>query len=144
MQILATILSFSLLLLILASPVLILFGLRKFNLKSNFIVYLILGITITSILTLLFAWWSDASNQMLLTHYGYDFEAMDETERFKNVSAQNMERVKSLEVSMMGIGWPLKAFMTYMIYCPYLLLIYLISFFLKKYKRGGHTPNTSY
>lgn len=142
MEILTTILSFSLLLAIVASPILVLFGLRKFNLKSNFIVYLILGITITSILTLLFAWWSDASKQMLLSHYGYNFEAITDTERFGNVSAQNMERVKRLEVGMMGIGWPLKAFMTYMVYSPYLLIVYLISYLLKKYKKE-HTPNTA-
>lgn len=142
MEILTTILSFSLLLGIMASPILVLFGLRKFNLKSNLIVYLIFGITITSILTLLFAWWSDASNQMLLSHYGYDFEAMNDTERFGNVSAQNMERVKRLEVSMMGIGWPIKAFMTHVVYSPYLLIVYLISYLLKKYKKE-HTPNTA-
>lgn len=97
--------------------------------------YLILGISITSILILIFAWWSDTSNKMLLSHYGYDFEAMNVTERFENVSAQNMERVKRLEVSMMGIGWPLKAFMTYVIYSPYLIIVYMVSYLLKKYKK---------
>jgi hypothetical protein len=144
MEILTTIVSFSLLLGIIVSPILVLFRLRKFNLKSNFIVYLVIGITITSILTLLFAWWSDASNHMLLSHYGYDFEAMNDTERFANVSAQNLERVKRLEASMMGIGWPLKAFMTYVVYAPYLLIVYLITYLLKKYKKNIHlTPHNS-
>lgn len=142
MEILTKTLSFSLLLAIMASPVLVLSGLRKFNIKSNFIVYLILSIAITSILTLLFGWWSDASNQMLLSHYGYDFEAMNDTERFGNVSAENMELVKRLEVNMMGIGWPLKAFISYIIYSPYLLIVYLISYLLKKYKKQ-HTSNTA-
>lgn len=135
MEILNKLLSFSLLLAIMASPILVLFGLKKFHLKSNLIIYLILGITITSILTLLFAWWSDASKHMLLSHYGYDFEAMDDGERFANVSAQNLERVKRLKRSMMGIGWPLKAFMTYVVYAPYLLIVYLITYLINKYKR---------
>ena len=142
METLTTILSLSLLLGIMICPILVLLGLRKFYLKSNFIVYLILTIKTTSILTLLFAWWSDASNQILLSHYGYDVEAINDTERYGNVSPQNLERVKRLEVSMMGVGWPLKALMSYVLYSPYLLIIYLISNSLKKYKKQ-HTPNTT-
>lgn len=142
MEILTTILSFSLLLGIMACPILVLLALRKFYLKSNFSVYLILAITITSILTLVFAWWSDASNQILLSHYGYDVEAINDTERYGNVSPQNMERVKSLEGSIMGVGWPLKAFMSYVLYFPYLLIVYLIRYSLKKYQKE-HTPNTT-
>lgn len=93
---------------------------------------MIIGIIITATITLTFAWWVDTSNQILLSHYGYDFDAMNDPERFANVSAENMERVKSLEISMMGIGWPLKAIMTYVFYSPYVLIVYLIVYLVKR------------
>lgn len=69
---------------------------------------------------------------MLLEHYRYNFDAMNETERFGKVSPDNMERVKSLEISIMGIGWPLKAFLTYVFYAPYLLIVYLVTYLFRK------------
>ena len=29
-------------------------------------------------------WWGSYSNDLLLSYYGYDFDAMNETERFRN------------------------------------------------------------
>jgi hypothetical protein len=140
MEILTTVISSTLLIGLITSPVLILVRLTKLNIKYKLIVFLTLGIIITSTITLIFAWWVDTSNQILLTHYGYDFEALNDTERFVNVSVENMERVKSLEISMMGIGWPLKAFMMYGVYSPYLLIVYLITYVLEKHKKREHTP----
>ena len=90
----------------------------------------------TASITLTFAWWADTSDQMLLEHYGYNFDAMNHTERFGKVSPDNMERVKSLEISIMGIGWPLKAIMTYVFYSPYLLIVYFITYFFRKKVQG--------
>lgn len=134
MEILTTSFSFFLLLILIVSPLFIINRLDKLKLKNNFLLYLILGIIVTSLLTFLIGWWSDFSNKILLSHYGYDFEAMKDVERYKNVTKENLEKVKGLVVSMMGIGWPLKAIMTYVIYCPYLLLVYVVSYFYKKNK----------
>jgi len=41
--------------------------------------------------------WTDISNEILLSHYGYDFEAMNDIERFANVSEENIKRVKNIE-----------------------------------------------
>jgi hypothetical protein len=139
MEIIAAIISFILLIGLILSPILILKKLNKSHFKYKFIVYLALGIIITSILMLVFAWWSYFSNRLLLSHYGYDFDAMNYQERFKQVSSNNLERVKSLEISNMGIGWPLKAIMSYIFYSPYLLLVYLVSYFFYSKENNSNT-----
>jgi hypothetical protein len=139
MEILTTILSIILLGGLIISPFLILHRLKGRNVKYKFIVYLTIGILITATITLIFAWWTDISNEILLSHYGYDFEAMNNIERFSNVTEENMKRVKNLEISIMGIGWPLKAFMAYLFYFPYLLLGYLVVYIVKRIKKKKNT-----
>jgi hypothetical protein len=134
MEILTTTITFLLLIALIVSPSFIIFGLNKLNLKYKFLLYLFSGIIITSILTFLLAFWSDWSNKILLSHYGYDFDAMNDVERYRNVTKENLGKVKGLEISMMGIGWPLKAFMVYIVYSPYLLIVYLATYFYKKNK----------
>lgn len=142
MEILTSIISFIGLGGLITSPFLIQYGLNKRNVKYTFLAYLTLGILITTSITLTFAWLADISNQILLSHYGYDFDAWNDTERFANVTEENMERVKSLESSMMGIGWPLKAILTYIFYSPYLLLVYLITYIVKRNKMKKEHPIT--
>ena len=134
MEILTTTITFLLLIALIVSPSFIIFGLNKLNLKYKFLLYLFSGIIITSILTFLLAFWSDWSNKILLSHYGYDFDAMNDVERYRNVTKENLGKVKGLEISMMGIGWPLKAFMADSIYLPYLLIVYILTYFYKKNK----------
>jgi len=141
MEIVVKIISFGLLVGIIGAPILILVRLNKLNFRYKFAAFLTLALIITSILTLIFAWWSDISNEILLSHYGYDFDAMTDEEKFKQVSKENIERVRQLEISLTGIGWPLKAFMTYKMYLPYLLVVYLITFVIKKYGRGLEAQN---
>ncbi len=135
MKIITTVISFLILALLIFSPIIIIKILRKRNVKHHFITYIFLGFLITSFLALFFAWWSDFSDEILLSSYGYDFNAMDDYERYKNVSPDNLAAVKQLRMSMMGIGWPLKAIMTYTFYSPYLLLIYLFGYLFKKQKK---------
>lgn len=133
MEILITIVSFLLLIALITSPILILIGLKRRKIeKYKFITYLTLGVFITSIITLAFGWWSDTSREILLSYYGYEFDSMNETERFANVSSENLDRVKSLEISMMGIGWPLKTIITFALYSPYLLFIYVVTYLIQK------------
>jgi len=139
MEILTKIIFFILLGALISSPFLILYGLKRRNVKYKLIAYLSFGILTTAVIALTIAWWTDTSNQILLSHYGYDFEAMNETERFSKVTAENIERVKSLEISKMGIGWPIKALITYVFYAPYLLLVYLIVYLFKRHKNKTFT-----
>jgi hypothetical protein len=66
---------------------------------------------------------------------------MTDTQRFSNVSPENLERVKGLEISMMGIGWPLKAIMTFIVYSPYILVVYLIVYLIQNRKKKT-SPDT--
>lgn len=146
MEILTTTITFVLLIILLVFPSFLIIGINKLNLKNNFISYVIFGILLTSILTFTLAWWSHLKNEMLLSHYGYDFDAMDDVQRYKNVSKENFDRVKELRISMMGIGWPLKAFMAYSIYSPYLLIVYIVTYFYKKNKTKKeqvHSPKSN-
>src|SRR3954469_20740776 len=116
MEILFKIATFTLLFLIIASPVFVIYTLQKLNLRQRFITYIISGIVITFVLTIILGWWSSFSNNLLLTHYGFDFEAMNDAERFENVTAENLEHVKILQRNMLGVGWPLKVLMSYTLF----------------------------
>jgi len=117
---------------LLYSPVLILKTIKKWSPRFPFITYLFIATIATVIITVGFAWWANTSNQILLSHYGYNPDGLNETERLTNVNIENVDAVKSINTSLMGIGWPLKAAMGYILYSPYLLIIYLIIYLLKK------------
>lgn len=93
--------------------------------------YLVLGIIITAGITLTFAWRATYSDELLLSHYGYDLNAMNDLERYGNIKSEDLEKVKQIEISYFGIGWPLKAIMTYVFNSPYLLIVYLIRIIIK-------------
>lgn len=117
------IVSFTLLIGLLLSPVLIAWRLHRLRLRHTCIIYLTSSLLTTAAMALAFAYWADTSDKMLLAHYGYDFDAMNDTERYEKVSPDHMESVKSIESRIMGIGWPLKAIVTYAFYTPYVLLV---------------------
>ncbi len=142
METLTIIISFILLIGLISVPILLFVGLKKWNrLKFNFLTYLTIGLILTAGITLAFAWWADYSDQLLMSHYGYDFHAMNDTERFEKVEPENLEKVKQLEIGYFGIGWPLQAIMTFVFYSPYLLIVYLIGHLITKGKNKEHAPN---
>jgi hypothetical protein len=65
-----------------------------------------------------------------MSHYGYNLNSIGHAESFRNVSPEQIEKVKSLETGMIGIGWPLKALFTYVLFIPYLFIIYLLGFII--------------
>ena len=138
MEILLKIISFVLLVSLVIFPIFILKQLKKRKTKNVFILYLIISLLITFILILIIAWWSNFSNKLLLSHLGYDFEAMNDIQRFQNVASENLDKVKKLRISTMGIGWPLKAFIFYPFYLPYLLIVYFGSSFLTRIKQKSN------
>lgn len=71
----------------------------------------------------------------LLEHFGYNYNALNETERFQNVAQENLEKVKRLETSIMGIDWTLKAIFGYVIIVPYLLFVYISKILIDKRKK---------
>lgn len=112
---------------ILISPILIL---KQFKKEQIILSYYLINLVTLAILIVLFTWWNNKSDLILLKHYGYNINGMNHDEFYGNVSPKNIERVKNLETSIMGIGWPLKAIFGYIIFIPYLIFVY----FGKKHK----------
>ncbi len=132
MEILVTIISLTLFGGLLLSPILLLRFVNSTYTKYKFIAYLTIGVFLTAFIAFVFAWWGDASDDLLLKHYGYNFDGWSEEERCEKVAPENLEKVRSLVTSMMGIGWPLKAIMSYVFYSPYLLLVYVATYLIRR------------
>lgn len=115
---------------LLISPLLLFRIINRTTITYKFITYLGSGIVVTSLVLLLFAWWTHTSNLILLEHYGHNREGMSEAERYEKVLPANMDKVRSLETSIMGIGWPLKAILTIIIYLPYLSIVYSLAYLI--------------
>ncbi|MBX3163803.1 MAG: hypothetical protein KF900_04935 [Bacteroidetes bacterium] len=142
METITTIISFILLISFLLSPVFIILKLNKLYIKRKFIFYLLIGLITTAVIILISAWWVNRSDRMLLAYYGYNIDGMNEVEFYGQVAPENMKRVKQLEFNIMGVGWVLKAIMTFIIYAPlYLLVVYLVNFLIRKIRKKT-TPNT--
>jgi hypothetical protein len=71
---------------------------------------------------------------MLLEQYGYNYHALTDIDRYINVQKIHLEKVKLLERSIMGIGWPLKAFFGILGFSVYLLSAYFVQLVLKNTK----------
>ncbi len=98
---------------------------------------------------LTFAWWDYKSSEILLKHYNaLSFNDDFATYQYsvKNVKPENLNRVEQLKINYFGIGWPLKAIMTFVFYSPYLIIVYLIGQAIGRIKRKykEHIPNTVY
>lgn len=63
---------------------------------------------------------------MLLTKYGYNLNTMS----YENVSAENISKVKALDTSIMGIGWPLRAMFGIVIFLPYHFIIFPLKYII--------------
>lgn len=124
METLITISNFLILGLIIISPILILYILKRLKTKRTVIIYSLISLSVLGVLILIFAWWSYESDLILLKHFGYNIDGMNETEFFGNVLPENMAKVKRLETSVMGIGWPVKAIFGFVMTIPYLIFVY--------------------
>ena len=124
METLITISNFLILGLIIFTPILILIILKRLKTKRTVIIYSLIGLFVLGVLMLIFAWWSHESDLILLKHFGYNIDGMSETEFFGNVLPENMDKVKRLETSVMGIGWPVKAIFGFVMTIPYLIFVY--------------------
>lgn len=128
MEILITIIHFLILGIILISPILVFILLKKRRGQKMIIFkYYLISSVLLGVLIFIFAWWGYKSNMILLNHYGYNFDAWTKIERFQNVTQENIEKVKMLEMSIMGIGWPLKAIFGYVMIIPYLFLVHMFN-----------------
>ena len=138
MEIIVNTINTLLLLGLILSPIIILKFVNKSNIKFNFISYFTIGLIMTAIISLIFAWWSDTSGIILLKHYdGYVFNPDSNSFQvsYEKVLPENIERVKSLEMRIMGIGWPLKAVFMFVCFSPILLAVYFLNNLLDKIRK---------
>jgi len=124
MEKLITLVSFSLFVGILLCPILVLRKIKTTKIRNKFLAYLTIGLFLNAVIVFVFAWWSYTSDLMLLEHYGYDIDGMNETEFYGNVIPENMDKVKSIQRSIMGIGWPLKAIFAFVFCSPWIIVVY--------------------
>jgi len=135
METLITISNFLILGLIIIIPILILVILKRLKTKRTLIIYSLISLFVLGVLMLIFAWWSHESDLILLKHYGYNIDGMSDAEFYGNVSPENMEQVKSLETSIMGVGWPVKAIFGYLTFIPYLIFVYIGKIIIDRMKK---------
>jgi len=90
------IITFSMFVGLILFPILLLRQINKTKIKFKFITYLTLGLFLTAIFTFVFAWWTFTSDLILLKHYGYNIDGMNETEFYGKVLPENMDNVKKL------------------------------------------------
>jgi amino acid transporter len=134
MEKLITLVSFSLFVGILLCPILLFRKIKTTKIRYKFLAYLTIGLFLNAVIVLVFAWWSYTSDLMLLEHYGYDIDGMNETEFYGNVIPENMDKVKSIQRSIMGIGWPLKAIFAFVFCSPWIIVVYFVFYLTDKIK----------
>ena len=134
MEKLITLVSFSLFVGILLCPILLLRKIKTTKIRYKFLTYLTIGLFLNAVIVLVFAWWSYTSDLMLLEHYGYDIDGMNEAEFYGNVIPENIDKVKSIQRSIMGIGWPLKAIFAFVFCSPWIIVVYFVFYLTDKIK----------
>ena len=126
--------SFSLFVGILLCPILVLRKIKTTKIMNKFLAYLTIGLFLNAVIVFVFAWWNYTSDIILLEHYGYDIDGMNETEFYGNVIPENMDKVKSIQRSILGIGWPLKAIFAFVFCSPWIIVVYFVFYLTDKIK----------
>jgi len=135
MDTLLTIVDFLVLGLIIAIPILLLHILKWSTIEHYSIYYFSIGLLLLGLAIYFFAWWTYEADMMRLEYYGYNIDGMNDEEFYGKVLPENMEKVKSIQISVMGIGWKLKAIFGFIAAIPYLLIVYIGYILLQLIKR---------
>ncbi|MES2240102.1 MAG: hypothetical protein V4497_07565 [Bacteroidota bacterium] len=145
MEIIVTTISLLLFVGLLLCPIIILRFLNNSNNKLKFISYLTMGLIVTAIISLIFGWWAHTSTIILLKHYdGYYINPDSNSGQvyYDKVLPENIDRVKSLEKSHMGVGWPLKSIFLFVFSSLYLLIVYPLNNLIAKSRKKNLNLNT--
>jgi hypothetical protein len=112
-------------------PIILLRKMKEVKTKYIYLKFLCCVLIICFFLSVLCAFWKDYSSEILLRSYNaYELNLDSGTEQveYKNVKAENLERVKQLEQTIMGIGWPLRAIFIFVFsILPVFFLTFLIN-----------------
>lgn len=135
MEIIIIIISLLLFVGVLVSPIILLSLINKSNNRFKFITYLIIGLILIAINSIIFGWWPDESTIILLKHYDAYYINPDSNSYqvyYEKVLPENIDRVKMLDRRHMGVGWPLRSIVLFFFSSFYLLFIYSIKDFIGK------------
>jgi hypothetical protein len=114
--------------------------LNKSHNRFKFLIFLVVGLIIIIIIALfsfIFVWWLDTAKTILLNHYNayiFNPDSNGYGVRYAKVLSQDIERVKNLETSLMGIGWPLKSIFMFVFLSPLPIVFYVFNFFKNQNK----------
>lgn len=137
MEIITTIISLIFSIIILVSPILILRIIIKSNHNDKLLWYLILSFIICGILITLMTWCNYESNKILLKNLnGYVFFPDSNSYKvdLKNVLPNDLAKAKKIEKNIMGIGWPLKAIFSFILFTSYIYIVYGVYYLKNKLK----------
>lgn len=99
--------------------------------KHLFLNYLIWGSILLLFMMVLTGWWTDFSLLQQLELLGYQADEFTPSGKYAKVAEANLERVKALEKSGLGLGWPAKVGIGFVaLGIPYLFTVYLFRFAL--------------
>jgi hypothetical protein len=141
METIVTTINIVLLIGLILSPIIILRHINRSDNKFKFLTYLPIGLIMIGLFSLIFAWWSYTSTILLLKHYnGYVFnpDSNGYQVSYEKVLSENIDKVKSLEMEIMGIGWPLKAYFMFVYIYPILFIVYLFNYLIDKIRKIKH------
>ena len=108
------------------------------NILTTFIFSLLISIVFTFVVTYYSA---EFSINLLLQKFGYNENGMNDVEYFRNVSSENVAKLKEIRNLQMGIGWPLRAMFACVFYTLPMNAIVSVILGLKKKKA---LPVTAY
>ena len=127
MEIIVTTIYILLLLGLLLTPIIILRFTSNSNGKFKFLKYLTFSLAAVAIFAIIYGWGTHTSTIILLKHYNAYAVNPDSNSGqvyYEKVLPENIERVKVLDRKLMGIGWPLKSIFLFVLFSPYLFVIY--------------------
>lgn len=104
--------------------------------KQHVMIFTATTALLTGILCWTLLWWDDFSTWRLMEYYGWNPDGMCDTECFQNVAECEMERVQKLWNHNMGVGWPLKALLIYIVILPAQWILSAVEYFILKHLRA--------
>ena len=130
MEIIGYIVTFSLLIFIVSSPVVVVAK------GYSFVKGLMVSLPICIVLIITLYWWNDYYPDLWLETMGYDFNGTSDSERLRNVPHALQTKASKLYYSGFGIGWPLKAMFGMVLVTPYIFLVLGASAVIKKLRKS--------
>lgn len=103
---------------------------------NNYLLPLLVTITLTFVLSIVSTYWSeDLSDKLIYKFYGFDDYGMSDEERFGNVNIENRQTIQEIYDGSFGVGWPVKLIMIYVIIMiPYNFVACSIIYLFKRKK----------